>query len=312
MEHSNANVFSSFVHAFRSTTPFASRGKLGQQRSRGIGPSHHHDPKVAIFWVPNRALLSGLGAILWQYFVYCCNSHVTIVQHHYHDNLLLIHLSRVLMFLKKSVTLFFFCKLFPQLAHGLQYLLFLSNFFRVDQPPLVFPIHNLETMWKQQVENQHSKNFLKKIAKSRTFSQALVFSATRWSGLCLLRADVLAEGPHGSALQLAMAQGFHRVEQARSRVFFFFLLLSSNEHIIELKWWWIYIYMYNIWKTVYILWKRLSILYVYTLCDDRLLYLRDKRLVVSDDFWTTECWWRIWMKNKEARRWKKQLNLWNT
>lgn len=28
----------------------------------------------------------GSGAILWQYFVYCCNSHVTIVQHHYHDN----------------------------------------------------------------------------------------------------------------------------------------------------------------------------------------------------------------------------------
>ena len=32
--------------------------------------------------------------------------------------------------------------------------------------------------------------------------------------LCLLRADVHAEGPHGSALQLAVAQKFHRVEQA--------------------------------------------------------------------------------------------------
>ena len=31
--------------------------------------------------------------------------------------------------------------------------------------------------------------------------------------LCLLRADVHAEGPHGNALQLATAQGFHRVEQ---------------------------------------------------------------------------------------------------
>ena len=50
-----------------------------------------------------------------------------------------------------------------------------------------------------------------KIGHSALWVDPSIGSAAR---LCLLRADVHAEGPHGSALQLAVAQEFHRVEQA--------------------------------------------------------------------------------------------------